>query len=551
MSLRPLALIFCSLAPPSAKRLSDTRIYAFHTRTRSSHNIVHRDLKLENIIVTDTLHVKLIDFGLATYGKASKRMRTLCGSKHTIAPEIVRGETYDKKCDCWSIGVILYCMTSGFQPFEGDNDLALWKHISLAKCYFPHFLSSELQNLLKRLLDGNPSTRASAVDALEHEWTVACEQKILKKGLEGARAPPAFRIDDARRHNMAFLETARRVHAAKIKLAPQLRGNSDLETDLDDKEDLRDILDDSPPRTPAPSRPSSPATVHSSCSDSDSPPPRRHNETRAPLHRPVPLKPKCSSRVPVKTLHSEPARRHHSRPSFFPPIRPSSADGKVAAHAARHHQLKKGSDVGNNVSARNPNGKARKLCKLMNGLAVQHGTASRSSSGSGSHDKRNSRRPPTRQRTSRPPSRLSRLRGKEKKETKLWSPAHSPVRGLSPLGNKRPASTHPTTSPRRGSSRKKRAAMAIRGSKMINSAKIAAQRVSDPMAQRQPAPSIPPKTGSCRMQAVRANGSDQTAKNAAAVRPALPRRSRLSRWKVGHAKKALIRTLTPPLPRQK
>ena len=91
-------------------------------------NIVHRDLRLENILVDQEQHniVKITDFGAsATYKpvglkkmKNHKFMKDTVGSPHYIAPEVLTSE-YDEKCDIWSLGVIMFTLLAGKPPFDG------------------------------------------------------------------------------------------------------------------------------------------------------------------------------------------------------------------------------------------------------------------------------------------------------------------------------------------------------------------------------------------------------------------------------------------------
>ena len=96
-----------------------------------SKNIVHRDLKLENIMITGSqtgnindLRVKLIDFGMSKHTKQGKKkidLNTYCGTIHFMAPEVIEGLNYDQSCDTWSIGVITYAILRGRLPFIGTD----------------------------------------------------------------------------------------------------------------------------------------------------------------------------------------------------------------------------------------------------------------------------------------------------------------------------------------------------------------------------------------------------------------------------------------------
>ena len=84
-------------------------------------NIVHRDLKLDNILLrfTDSgLEVKLIDFGHSQYVQEGEEMRRICGSHYYIAPEILVDKGYGIACDMWSLGVVTFTCLTGHFPFD-------------------------------------------------------------------------------------------------------------------------------------------------------------------------------------------------------------------------------------------------------------------------------------------------------------------------------------------------------------------------------------------------------------------------------------------------
>lgn len=100
--------------------------------------IVHRDLKLDNIMM-DEGEIRIIDFGLSKIinPEEKEKLTTVVGTPHYIAPEIFNN-SYDEKCDVWSLGVIAYQLFSqGEFPFEGDNEIQIFKAIRKGKFYLP------------------------------------------------------------------------------------------------------------------------------------------------------------------------------------------------------------------------------------------------------------------------------------------------------------------------------------------------------------------------------------------------------------------------------
>ena len=87
------------------------------------HRIIHRDLKLGNLFLSDQMEIKIGDFGLATKIEyKGQRRRTVCGTPNYIAPEIIEGKNgHSYEIDVWSLGVIIYTLLIGKPPFEADD----------------------------------------------------------------------------------------------------------------------------------------------------------------------------------------------------------------------------------------------------------------------------------------------------------------------------------------------------------------------------------------------------------------------------------------------
>ena len=93
--------------------------------------IVHRDLKLANILINNDLVVKLGDFGFAKHFEDNSLLQSYCGTPITMAPEILKREKYNEKCDIWSLGIILYQMIFGKAPFDPQRGASISDLIAL------------------------------------------------------------------------------------------------------------------------------------------------------------------------------------------------------------------------------------------------------------------------------------------------------------------------------------------------------------------------------------------------------------------------------------
>jgi len=143
--------------------------------------IVHRDLKLENLLLDRNRNIIITDFGFANRfeDRTNDLMATSCGSPCYAAPELVvqDGRYVGSQVDVWSCGVILYAMLAGYLPFDddpsnpdGDNINLLYKYIINTPLSFPDWITDEPKDLLLKMLVPDPLKRCSLKDVADHSW---------------------------------------------------------------------------------------------------------------------------------------------------------------------------------------------------------------------------------------------------------------------------------------------------------------------------------------------------------------------------------------------
>ena len=139
-----------------------------------SHRIIHRDLKLGNLFLTDKMELKVGDFGLATkLDFEGERKRTVCGTPNYIAPEILDGKTgHSYEVDIWSFGVILYTLIVGKPPFETNNVKETYKRIKMNNYSFPEraIISDSAKSLITEILVLDPMKRPTLDEILESDF---------------------------------------------------------------------------------------------------------------------------------------------------------------------------------------------------------------------------------------------------------------------------------------------------------------------------------------------------------------------------------------------
>ncbi|XP_017751875.1 PREDICTED: serine/threonine-protein kinase 33 isoform X4 [Rhinopithecus bieti] len=150
-----------------------------------NNDIVHRDLKLENIMVKSSLiddnneinlNIKVTDFGLAVkkQSRSEAMLQATCGTPIYMAPEVINAHDYSQQCDIWSIGVIMYMLFCGEPPFLASSEEKLFELIRKGELHFENpvwnSISDCAKSVLKQLMKVDPAHRITAKELLDNQW---------------------------------------------------------------------------------------------------------------------------------------------------------------------------------------------------------------------------------------------------------------------------------------------------------------------------------------------------------------------------------------------
>ena len=146
--------------------------------------IIHRDLKLENILIKnidkEKYIIKLSDYGCSKrLISLSRNCNTYSGTLLYMSPEILKGEEYNYKCDLWSIGIIIYRLIYGKSPYIGDKDIALINKIDKLGNKIIKIENEVLNDLVKRLLEKDPEKRISWDEYFKHPFFETKTKNII------------------------------------------------------------------------------------------------------------------------------------------------------------------------------------------------------------------------------------------------------------------------------------------------------------------------------------------------------------------------------------
>uniref|UniRef100_A0A667X5W1 Serine/threonine-protein kinase PLK n=1 Tax=Myripristis murdjan TaxID=586833 RepID=A0A667X5W1_9TELE len=146
--------------------------------------ILHRDLKLGNFFVSDTMELKVGDFGLAAkLEPAGNRRKTICGTPNYLSPEVLNKQGHGCESDIWALGCVMYTMLLGRPPFETTNLKETYRCIREARYSLPSSLSPQAKQLIANLLAKTPEDRPHLDHILRHDF--------FTQGFSPERLPPS------------------------------------------------------------------------------------------------------------------------------------------------------------------------------------------------------------------------------------------------------------------------------------------------------------------------------------------------------------------------
>ena len=147
--------------------------------------MLHRDIKLDNILLDQEEGIKICDFGVSKIVRKGQIIHEQCGTPAYIAPEIIADTGYEGYyVDIWSLGILLYAMLCGTVPYKASNMQELHKIIVRGDYGYPGDVTIEARSLVDGMLQLEPSERLSLPEILAHPWLTKDQEVDIDDGLE-------------------------------------------------------------------------------------------------------------------------------------------------------------------------------------------------------------------------------------------------------------------------------------------------------------------------------------------------------------------------------
>lgn len=224
-------------------------------------NVVHRDIKSANILISAPDLVKIGDLGISTvlhhYPHYTQMAKTQIGTPLYIAPEIWKKRQYDSKCDIWSLGVLLYEMMTFDFPFKGRNDRELTQRVCSGYFVLPKGYSSDLISVLRRLLQVNPNNRPSVNDLLNLKcikdrvhlinksiisgYDDDLRSETIRKMIQPSPSDGCLLSTIKLTHNMRNIKFPQPMYGKRVNIVKPLEQRMQLKQGIPVKKDIRQI----------------------------------------------------------------------------------------------------------------------------------------------------------------------------------------------------------------------------------------------------------------------------------------------------------------------